>query len=100
MPNVLLSNTAEGTNSKLVLRKSPAYAVKILAVSLLRGALKRLNHIKKADATWKEDILATYPKSVTNYVVDKFNAIFEGIERERLVNEVLQQTGQKTAYNS
>jgi hypothetical protein len=32
--------------------------------------------------------------------VDKFNAIFEGIERERLVNEVLQQTGQKTAYTS
>jgi hypothetical protein len=104
MLNVLLSNTAEAARTLETRVKN--FKITSLrgedidrAVSLLRGALKRLNHIKKADATWKEDMTITILKVLQTTSVDKFNAIFEGIERERLVNEVLQQTGQKTAYN-
>jgi hypothetical protein len=104
MLNVLLSNTAEAARTLETRVKN--FKITSLrgedidrAVSLLRGALKRLNHIKKSDAIWKEDMTITLLKVLQTTSVDKFNAIFEGIERERLVNEVLQQTGNKTAYN-
>jgi hypothetical protein len=104
MLNVLLSNTAEA--ARTLESRVKNFKITSLrgedvdrAVSLLRGALKRLNHIKKSDATWKADMTITLIKVLQTTSVDKFNAIFEGIERDRLVNEVLQQTGQKTVYD-
>jgi hypothetical protein len=63
-------------------------------VSLLRGAMKRLQHINKMP----DDIVKTLLNVMQTSSVDAFNAQFNHIQRQRKQNAVLRQTGQGTDF--
>jgi hypothetical protein len=95
MMNHLLSDTEEAAQS--LNERVKKFSIKSVqgeniyrVVSLLRGAMKRLQHINKMP----DDIVKTLLNVMQTSSVDAFNAQFNHIQRQRKQNAVLRQTGQ------
>ena len=95
MMNHLLSDTEEAAQSlnegvKNFSIKSVQGENIYRVVSLLRGAMKRLQHINKMP----DDMVKTLLNVMQTSSVDAFNAQFNHIQKQRKQNAVLRQTGQ------
>jgi hypothetical protein len=99
MMNNLLSETEEAAQSlkervKNFLIKSVQGENIYRVVSLLRGAMERLQHINKMP----DNIVKTLLNVMQTSSVDAFNAQFNHIQRQRKQNAVLRQTRQRTDF--
>ena len=67
------------------------------AVSLLKGAIRRLVHVKRkkigVDPEWFKDITRIVIKIMQTSSVEPFNNLFQQLEQQRLINQVLLPTG-------
>ena len=67
------------------------------AVSLLKGAIRRLIHVKRKktgkDDEWFVEVTRQVIKVMQTSSVDEFNNLFSQLEQQRLITQVLQKTG-------
>ena len=99
MMNHLLSDTEEAAQS--LNERVKNFSIKSVqgeniyrVVSLLRGAMKRLQHINKMP----DDMVKTLLNVMQTSSVDAFNAQFNHIQRQRKQNAVLRQTGHSPEF--
>jgi hypothetical protein len=100
MMNHLLSDTEEAALS--LNERVKKFSIKSVqgeniyrVVSLLRGAVKRLQHINKMPV----DIVRTLLTVMQTSSVDAFNAQFNNIQKQRKQNAVLKKTGGHEEWN-
>jgi len=102
MINLLLSNTEEAAAT--LQERVKAFKLTNLpgediprAVSLLKGAIRRLIHVKRKkigkDDEWFAEITRQVIKIMQTSSVDDFNNLFAQLEQQRLITQVLQKTG-------
>ena len=105
MINKLLSNTEEATVTlQTRIRNFNITHLKgediTRAVSLLKGAIRRLAHIKRkkqgSDHEWYDEMTRQVLKIMQTSSVDDFNDIFKEIERNRLIDTAFLDKGDKS----
>ena len=102
MMNLLLSNTEEAAATlqervkSFKLTNLPGEDIS-RAVSLLKGAIRRLIHVKRKksgkDDEWFTEITRQVIKIMQTSSVDEFNNLFAQLEQQRLITQVLHKTG-------